>query len=294
MTGHLRALTHVGLITDDIERTAALWRRLLGFGRVGRRPTWHAVEEGVLSTFLTIPGGVVEPIQATADNVYRQAYESGRRAYHISVQVNDIRDVVRDLRAAGLWVQLRKPGEVVTVHRGWIDPDSTGGLPIELIDTSEMAEFVSVEELAALVPDQTTGEAEPVLRWTAIGHLVRDLDAVFEIFTGALGFTAVEDSSTSLLGDQVRTRRVRLESGPAVEIAQPVDSTSIASRRLETAGPGIGYLRLEGADYMAVAAALNDQEAWLTDADNLGSGVWLHARSTDGLPVLLTAGQRQV
>ena len=304
MTGtRIQALTHAGLLTDDVERTALLWRRLFGLARVGRRPTWHAPEEGVLSTFLALPGGVLEPLQPIAESPYLDEYRQGRRAYHVSVQVERIHETVAELRAAGLWVQLRPPGEILTVHRGWVHQESTGGLPIELIDSSEMGAFVTQEELDAFVGGAPAGgaaagatsaavaEPAPIRQWSSVGHVVRDLEPVCQVFSDILGFAPEWDKPREVGEEGVLMQRFRLAAGPAVEIMEPMREGTVLASRLDAAGPGIAYVGLEAHDLDAVVSRLSDQEAWLTAApagDSLPRRAWVHARSTDGLPVMLT------
>jgi hypothetical protein len=260
------------------------------------RPPAHLVrpQEGVLSTFLALPGGVLEPLQPAIEGVYRDEYREGRRAYHISVQVETIRETVAELRAAGLWVQLRPPGEILTVHRGWIHKESTGGLPIELIDSSEMGGFVTQDELDAFVGGAAApagAEPAPIRRWNAVGHVVRDLDPVSRVFDEALGFTPEWDKPREVGEEGVLMQRFRLAGGPAVEIVEPVREGTILAERLDAAGPGIAYLALEAEDLGSLIARLSNHEAWLTTAppgDTLPRRAWVHARSTDGVPVLLT------
>jgi catechol 2,3-dioxygenase-like lactoylglutathione lyase family enzyme len=236
MSARIQALTPTGILTDDIERTALLWRRMFGLARVGRRPTWYAPEEGVLSTFLALPGGVVEPLQP-----------------------------------------------------------ATCGLPIELIDSSEMGGFVTQEELDAFVGGGAApgSEPAPIRRWSAVGHVVRDLEPVCRVFGDVLGFTPEWDKPRDVGEEGVLMQRFRLAAGPAVEVVEPVREGSILADRLEAAGPGVAYLALEAEDLDAMVSRLSDQEAWLTTApagESLPRRVWVHARSTDGLPVMLTQG----
>jgi catechol 2,3-dioxygenase-like lactoylglutathione lyase family enzyme len=296
VSARLQAISHAGILTDDIERTALLWRRLFGLTRIGRRPTWYAPEEGVLSTFLSVPGGVLEPLQPAIDGIYRDEYLAGRRAYHISAQVENIKGTVAELRAGGLWVQLRPPGEILTPHRGWISKESTGGLPIELIDSAEMGAFVTQEELDAFVGGGAAGadaEPPPIRQWNAVGHVVRDIEPVCRVFADVLGFTPEWDEPREVGEEGVLMQRFRLAGGPGVEVVEPVREHSVLAARLDAAGPGIAYVSMEAGDLDAVVARVSDQQAWLTTAargETLPRRAWVHARSTDGMPVLLTEG----
>ena len=105
------SVSHVGLLTAEIEACVERWERLFDATRSEVRPTWYASDEEVLATFLPFGTGTIEPMQPMRDGtIQADALSAGRPAFHLSVRVEDIHGVVRELRRRGVWVRLRKPG----------------------------------------------------------------------------------------------------------------------------------------------------------------------------------------
>ncbi|MGW6337091.1 VOC family protein [Nocardia rhamnosiphila] len=150
------SISHVGLLTADVEACVQQWERLFNAGRTEPRPTWYASDEEVLATFLPFGDSSIEPIQPMReDTIQGTALASGRPAFHLSVKVSDIHVTVRELRNQGTWVRLPPPGRTVTLHRAWLDESSTHGVTLELIDAGEIASFR---------PPPTDGTATPGAR----------------------------------------------------------------------------------------------------------------------------------
>lgn len=276
------SVSHVGLLTAEIESCVERWERLFDATRSEARPTWYASDEEVLATFLPFGTGTIEPIQPMrSGTIQADALAAGRPAFHLSVRVADIHGVVRELRRRGVWVRLRKPGRTVTLHRGWLDESSTYGVAIELID---------VDEAAAFRPSQAVDAPPPPLpacrpTFEAVAIRVDELDAAYAFYVETLGFTSDgQFREADLLGVPVRVATVRPQTGLALELFEYGGRGVVPAL---PARPGISYVTFSVNDLESRRARLEAAEALMTDDTGASPGLWVHARSTDGLVVRL-------
>ncbi|WP_182481311.1 VOC family protein [Nocardioides immobilis] len=285
------SISHVGLLTPDIEGCVQRWELLFNAGRTELRPTWYASDEEVLATFLPFGSCSIEPIQPMRpDTIQGAALAAGRPAFHLSVKVADIHETVRNLRSRGVWVQLRPPGRTVTLHRGWLDESSTHGVTLELIDAGEVASFRPPPAAgSAPPPEPTTPSDRPTLRSVALR--VDDLDAARDFYAGDLGLAEqrpVQDAE--VLGVPVRHAAVRAPEGLTVELFEYASERSVPAL---PAQQGISHVTLTTADLELLRARLHAAEALMTDdsanATGDAAGLWVHSRTTGGLVVHVLA-----
>lgn len=274
------SLTHIGLLTEDIEASVDRWQRLFRVRRTEARPTWFASDEGVLATYLPFPDGAVEPLQPIeAGTRQRRQLDSNRLAFHLSLRVPDIHDSVARLRRLGIWTQLRSPGRTVTVHRAWVEPSCAYGATIELIDQTEVAAFRPTEGTAQPEFDARTP------RFVAVGHLVDDLAGATQLYTG-LGMVSSADTDTvDVLGEKATMRVIRSTTGLALELIEEQSTTGL-SQRLAMPGPGIVYLAFESPTLVELSRHLSSCEATLAEKrgpDGSLLEVWVHPDSTGGV-----------
>ncbi|MDO9435911.1 VOC family protein [Hydrogenophaga sp.] len=286
-TGRILALTHVGFLTDDIERSSALWEQLFGAKPAERRPIWFASEEGVLATFLPIGSSAIEPLQPLLEGtMQRRELLAGRRAFHLSFRVKNLAAVMGRLRAAGFWTQLRVPGRVVTVHRGWVDRASSFGMTLEFIDVDEVKAFRASGPMAEEKPPAT-----PWLRSIeSVGHCVRDIEVATRMYVDKLGFVPLAATPVLVEEEGYLLRKLRLPAGPAIDLVQPVNDRTVFSSSLADVVEGMAYVAIKVSDFSALEKHLVAQEAWVMRAHagrRLPDRLWVHDRSTDGLRLLL-------
>jgi catechol 2,3-dioxygenase-like lactoylglutathione lyase family enzyme len=279
---HAPALTHVGLLTDDVESLVKTWERLFLVRRTERRPTWYASDEGVLATYLPFPGGPVEPIQPIdAHTMQRRLFDSGTRGFHLSLVVPDVHAAVAGLRARGAWTQLRRPGRTVTLHRGWVDLSSAHGTTVELIDGTELAGFRPAGSAPRVEFDPLT----PTLR--CVGLVVEDLDAAVDFYTAGMGFAEqLPRTSTQILGEEVDMVGLAPGSGLSIEMIRGVSPAAL-ERRLGVPTPGIAYLGFESSALTDLARHLDSSEARTAEvpAEGAARELWIHPDSTGGIAV---------
>jgi len=276
------SVSHVGLLTAEIESCVERWERLFDATRSEARPTWYASDEEVLATFLPFGTGTIEPMQPMAHRtIQADALSAGRPAFHLSVRVADIHGVVRELRRRGVWIRLRKPGRTVTLHRGWLDESSTHGVAIELIDVDEAAAFRAPQPAAS--PPQPPPAARP--NFEAVAIRVDELDAAHAFYVDTLGFAPHGPfRETDLLGVPVRVAEVCAQTGLTLELFEYRGHQVVPALPVR---PGISYVTFRVEDLDARRGRLEAAEALMTDDTGASPGVWVHARSTDGLFVRL-------
>ena len=276
------SVSHVGLLTAEIEACVERWERLFDATRSEVRPTWYASDEEVLATFLPFGTGTIEPIQPMrAGTIQADALSAGRPAFHLSVRIADIHGAVRELRRRGVWVRLRKPGRTVTLHRGWLDESSTHGVVIELIDVDEAAAFRAPQPAASLP------QPPPASRPTFEAVAIRDdeLDAAHAFYVDTLGFAPHgQFREADILGVPVRVAEVRAQAGLTLELFEYRGHRVVPAL---PARPGISYVTFSVTDLESRRACLEAAEALMTDDTGASPGMWVHARSTDGLVVRL-------
>ncbi|MGW6332979.1 VOC family protein [Nocardia rhamnosiphila] len=281
------SVSHIGLLTDDIEACVQRWERLFNASRTELRPTWYASDEEVLATLLPFGTGAIEPIQPMRQGTSQAgALAAGRPAFHLSVKVTDIQGAVRDLRRRGVWVQLRPPGRTVTLHRAWLDESSTHGVTIELIDADEAAAFRPPPAVDSAVPPPVPTDRPT---FNAVALRVDDLDAAYAFYVHTLGF--VEHGrfrEAVVLGVPVRVVEVRAREGLTLELFEyRTDGQAAPSLPGE---PGISHVTFMVDDLESCRDRLHTAEALMTDDTELTGergGLWVHSRTTGGLVVRL-------
>lgn len=281
------SVSHVGLLTTEIESCVQRWEQLFDATRTEARPTWYASDEEVLATFLPFGTGTIEPMQPMRDGtIQADALAAGRPAFHLSVRVAEIHKVVRELRSQGVWVRLRKPGRTVTLHRGWLDESSTHGVTIELID---------VDEVASFRPSPSTGPATPPtprpasrLVFDAVAIRVDDLEAAHAFYVQTLGFTSRgRFRDAEVMGVPVRVAEIRAQAGLTLELFEYSEEGAAVPALPDR--PGISYVTFTVADLESCRERLEAAEALMTDDTGqpagMARGLWVHSKSTGGLVV---------
>src|SRR3712207_307562 len=236
-SGSVISLSHVGLLCHDILGVLEDWDRLFALRPLGPRPIWYASDEGVLATVLQVGNtGGVEPLQPIgAATMQADLLARGRFPFHVSMHVSNLHAVAAKVRAAGLGVRIRRPGRVVSVHRGWIDESFASGITIELLDADEVAAF-----RGAAPPIAATHE--PRLSFIAVGHVVRDIAAAAALYEHLLSIPVVDESPVASADGLHLFQRFAPPRGPVLELVQPLDPTSVVGKRLTTFGEGMAYV----------------------------------------------------
>lgn len=125
-----RPLDHVGVATESLESSAALFE-LLGRGRCS--PPEEISGQGVRVAFV----GAVELLEPTDPDgpVGRFLQRRGPGLHHIAYAVRDVAAALEDLKAQGVPVVDETPRTGAGGHRvAFLHPKASGGVLVELVE----------------------------------------------------------------------------------------------------------------------------------------------------------------
>jgi methylmalonyl-CoA epimerase len=123
---------HVGLAVNNAEETMAVLSRLFGFEVTELRAE---PEAGFKSTLISKEDVALELIEPMGSQGMIQKFieKRGGGLHHISIQVTDLADEMKRLKALGVQFASEEAAEVSGCRVIFIHPRSTSGLLIELI-----------------------------------------------------------------------------------------------------------------------------------------------------------------
>ena len=124
---------HIGIAVQDIEKSLAVYRDLLGLELEGQ----HEVEDQkVITAFFPVGETHIELIQPTAGNVGVTKFleKRGEGVHHICFEVDDIEQALQDVKARGAVLIDETPRVIENGKKkmAFLHPKSTGGVLIEL------------------------------------------------------------------------------------------------------------------------------------------------------------------
>lgn len=127
-------LDHLGIAVRSIEAAAKFYTDALGLRVTGTETIPH---EQVKVAMLPLGATRIELLEATADDsaIARFIAKRGEGLHHIAIEVDDLAAHVRRMQAAG--VRLVKDEVQVGAgghHYVFVDPASTGGVLVELVE----------------------------------------------------------------------------------------------------------------------------------------------------------------
>lgn len=124
---------HIGIAVQDIEKSLAVYRDLLGLQLEGL----HEVEDQkVITAFFPVGETHIELIQPTEGNVGVTKFleKRGEGVHHICFEVDDIEQALQDVKARGAVLIDETPRVIENGRKkmAFLHPKSTGGVLIEL------------------------------------------------------------------------------------------------------------------------------------------------------------------
>jgi len=124
---------HIGIAVQDIEKSLAVYRDLLGLELEGQ----HEVEEQkVITAFFPVGETHIELIQPTEGNVGVTKFleKRGEGVHHICFEVDDIEQALQDVKSRGAVLIDETPRIIEQGKKkmAFLHPKSTGGVLIEL------------------------------------------------------------------------------------------------------------------------------------------------------------------
>jgi len=128
----IKAINHVAIVVEDIEKPLAFWRDALGLELHELR---DVPAEKSQVAFLPVANGEVELVKPTSDDsgIAKYLAKRGQGMHHICLEVDDIIGMLAQLKAKNIRLINEEPRTAVDGKKyAFIHPESTGGVLVEL------------------------------------------------------------------------------------------------------------------------------------------------------------------
>ncbi|MBK6791640.1 MAG: methylmalonyl-CoA epimerase [Anaerolineales bacterium] len=128
----IKAINHVAVVVEDMEKSLAFWRDALGL-------TLHELRdvpaEKSQVAFLPLAGAEIELVMPTSDDsgIAKYLAKRGQGMHHLCLEVDDIAGMMMQLRSKNIRLINEEPRTAADGKRyAFIHPESTGGVLVEL------------------------------------------------------------------------------------------------------------------------------------------------------------------
>ncbi|MDD5761696.1 MAG: methylmalonyl-CoA epimerase [bacterium] len=131
----IRKIEHIGVAVSDIREAEKMYTETLSL-RASSRETHGEL----LVAFFPVGDTTLELLQSTTPDGIISKYirEKGEGVHHIAFRVDDIGKALEDLRSKGVELVDREPrAGARNAKIAFLDPKSTNGLLIELVEPGE-------------------------------------------------------------------------------------------------------------------------------------------------------------
>ena len=128
----IKAINHVAVVVDDMEKSLAFWRDALGIELHELR---DAPAEKSQVAFLPLAGTEVELVLPTTDDSGLAKYldKRGPGLHHLCLEVDDVEAMLAQLKSKGVRLINEQPRTTADGKKyAFIHPESTGGVLVEL------------------------------------------------------------------------------------------------------------------------------------------------------------------
>jgi methylmalonyl-CoA/ethylmalonyl-CoA epimerase len=129
----IKKINHVAIAVSDLEGMLGFWRDGLGLEveRVEEVPSQKAVV-----AFIPVGDSEIELVKPTAEDtgVAKFLAERGGGMHHLCFEVDNIAEMLADLKAKGVRLINETPLELPGRKMAFIHPKSTGGVLVELYE----------------------------------------------------------------------------------------------------------------------------------------------------------------
>ncbi len=128
----IKAVNHVAVVVDDMEKSLAFWHGALGIELQELR---DVPAEKSQVAFLPLEGSEVELVKPTTDDsgIAKYLAKRGPGMHHICLEVDDLAEMLSQLKSKGIRLINEEPR---TTQDGklyaFVHPESTGGVLVEL------------------------------------------------------------------------------------------------------------------------------------------------------------------
>ena len=128
----VKAINHIAVVVDDMERSLSFWRDALGMELHELR---DVPAEKSQVAFLPLAGSEIELVKPTSDDsgIAKYLAKRGPGMHHICVEVDDIEGMLTQLKAKGIRLINEEPRTTADGKKyAFVHPESTSGVLVEL------------------------------------------------------------------------------------------------------------------------------------------------------------------
>lgn len=128
----IKAINHVAVVVEDMEKSLAFWRDALGIELHELR---DVPAEKSQVAFLPLAGAEVELVMPTTDDsgIAKYLAKRGQGMHHLCLEVDDIAAMMIQLKSKNIRLINEEPRTTADGKKyAFIHPESTGGVLVEL------------------------------------------------------------------------------------------------------------------------------------------------------------------
>jgi methylmalonyl-CoA/ethylmalonyl-CoA epimerase len=128
----IKAINHVAVVVEDLEKSLSFWRDALGIELHEMR---DVPAEKSRIAFLPLAGAEVELVMPTTDDsgIAKYLAKRGPGMHHLCLEVDDIEGMLAQLRAKNVRLINEEPRTGADGRKyAFVHPESTGGVLVEL------------------------------------------------------------------------------------------------------------------------------------------------------------------
>jgi len=128
----IKAINHVAVVVEDMEKSLAFWRDALGIELHELR---DVPAEKSQVAFLPLAGAEVELVMPTTEDsgIAKYLAKRGQGMHHLCLEVDDIEGMMAQLRSKDIRLINEEPRTAADGKKyAFIHPESTGGVLVEL------------------------------------------------------------------------------------------------------------------------------------------------------------------
>ena len=128
----VRAINHIAVVVDDMEKSLAFWRDALGMELHELR---DVPAEKSQVAFLPLAGSEIELVKPTSDDsgIAKYLAKRGPGMHHVCVEVDDIDGMLAQLKSKGIRLINEEPRIAADGKKyAFVHPESTSGVLVEL------------------------------------------------------------------------------------------------------------------------------------------------------------------
>ena len=128
----VKAINHIAVVVDDMEKSLSFWRDALG---VDVHELREVPAEKSQVAFLPLAGSEIELVKPTSDDsgIAKYLAKRGPGMHHLCVEVDDIKGMLAQLKSKGIRLINEEPRVAADGKKyAFVHPESTSGVLVEL------------------------------------------------------------------------------------------------------------------------------------------------------------------